>query len=141
MTQREREDKLRRWFSMWTHQTDQGIGDLFALDAVYLESWGPEYHGVEAIRHWFDEWNRRGQVLVWDIRQFFHKDGQTAVEWYFKNKMADGRVEEFEGVSLVRWNDAGRIARLQEFGCNVNRYDPYEHGPVPQFRDEKAAWF
>lgn len=29
-----------------------------------------------------------------DIKQFFHKENQTVVEWYFKNAMNDGRVEE-----------------------------------------------
>ena len=70
-----------------------------------------------------------------------YRENQTVVEWYFKNAMNDGRVEEFDGLSLVRWNSAGQIARLQEFGCNLDRYDPYAHGPEPQFRDERAAWF
>ena len=35
----------------------------------------------------------------------------------------------------------GQICFLQEFGCNTNTYDPYEKGPVPQFRSEKALWF
>lgn len=141
MTEQEREDKLRAWFDMWLRRTGDGILELFAPDGVYIESWGPEYHGADAIRHWFTEWNSRGRVLVWDIKQFFHKGDQTVVEWYFKNAMDDGRVEEFDGLSLVRWNADGQITRLQEFGCNLNRYDPYAHGPVPQFRDEKAAWF
>ena len=55
MTEREREDKIRRWFRMWLDQTDEGISDLFASDGVYIESWGPEYHGADAIRHWFTE--------------------------------------------------------------------------------------
>lgn len=42
-----------------------------------------------------------GRVLTWDIKQFFHKENQTVVEWYFKNAMNDGRVEEFDGLSLV----------------------------------------
>ena len=137
----EREDKLRRWFAMWLNQTDAGIESLFAPDAVYIESWGPEYHGAQTIRHWFTEWNTRGRVLAWDIKQFFHKENQTVVEWYFRDAMDDGRVEEFDGLSLVAWNGAGQIARLQEFGCNLNRYDPYANGPIPQFRDGKAAWF
>ena len=33
------------------------------------------------------------------------------------------------------------ILFLKEFGCNINHYDPYEHGDEPQFRDEKAGWF
>ena len=141
MTEREREDKIRRWFQMWLCQTDEGILELFAPDGVYIESWGPEYHGAQTIRHWFTEWNSRGRVLAWDIRQFFHKGEQTVVEWYFKNAMDDGRVEEFDGLSLVRWNGAGQIARLQEFGCNLDRYDPYAHGPEPRLRDQQAAWF
>ena len=137
----QREAAIRRWFDMWLTKRDTGIRELFAPDAVYIESWGPEYHGADAIRHWFTEWNSRGRVLAWDIRQFFHKGEQTVVEWYFKNAMDDGRVEEFDGLSLVRWNGAGQIVRLQEFGCNLNRYDPYANGPVPRFRDGKAAWF
>lgn len=137
----QREAAIRRWFDMWLQKTDLGIGELFAPDAAYLESWGPEYHGAEKIAHWFREWNSRGTVLRWDIRQFFHKGDQTVVEWYFQNVMKDGAPEAFEGVSLIRWTPDGRICFLQEFGCNENRYDPYRDGPQPQFRDEKAAWF
>ena len=137
----EREQKLRTWFEMWLRQSDEGAEALFDQDAVYIESWGPEYHGAEKIRHWFREWNTRGTVLQWDIRQFFHKDAQSVVGWYFQNAMNDGRQEIFEGMSLIRWTEEGKIAFLQEFGCNVNRYDPYRDGPEPRFRNEGAAWF
>ena len=137
----DREQKIRTWFEMWLRQSDEGVEELFDDGAVYIESWGPEYHGLAKIRHWFREWNRRGRVLQWEIRQFFHKDGQTVVEWYFRNRMDDGRVEAFEGMSLVRWTAEGKICFLQEFGCNESRYDPYENGLAPQFREEKALWF
>lgn len=55
-----REVQIRQWFSMWLDKQDTGIGDLFAPDAVYIESWGPEYHGSGKIKLWFDEWNTRG---------------------------------------------------------------------------------
>ena len=80
-------------------------------------------------------------MLQWDIKQFFHTDSQTVVEWYFKNTMNGGTVEAFEGMSLIRWDQEGRICALKEFGCNENRYDPYQNGPVPQFRDGAAMWF
>lgn len=51
----EREQKIRLWLDMWLRREDLGILELFAPDAVYLESWGPEYHGAAAIRHWFQE--------------------------------------------------------------------------------------
>lgn len=42
-----REEKIRMWFDMWLKKTDHGIMDLFSFDAVYIESWGPEYHGAK----------------------------------------------------------------------------------------------
>lgn len=136
-----RESTIRLWFDMWLKKADVGVLDIFAQDAVYIESWGPEYHGSQKIKLWFDEWNTRGTVLQWDIRQFFHKENQTVVEWYFKNIMLDGRVEAFDGMSLVKWSPEGQIAYLQEFGCNEIRYDPYRNGLRPEFREGSAAWF
>ena len=52
-----REEVIRRWFSMWLEAKDSGIEEIFAPDAVYIESWGPEYRGAALIRHWFTEWN------------------------------------------------------------------------------------
>ncbi len=137
----ERENKIRLWFQMWLQKTDLGMEKIFSEDAVYLESWGPEYHGLQKIALWFHEWNQRGTVQRWDIRQFIHKDDQTIVEWYFRNQMNDGRTEAFEGITLTRWNEDGKIVFLQEFGCNENRYDPYVDGVQPQFPNEKALWF
>ncbi len=136
-----REQAVQRWFDMWLHAQDEGITELFAPDCVYTESWGPEYHGAAQVKHWFDEWNTRGRVLVWEIKQFLHRDDRTAVEWYFKNRMQDGHEEEFDGISLIRWAVDGKIAALKEFGCNIHTYDPYADGPAPRFRDEKANWF
>ena len=136
-----REHIIRLWFDMWLRGTDLGIEEIFAPDAVYTESWGPEYRGAARIKHWFEEWNTRGRVLRWEIRQYFHTDSQTVVEWYFQNAMDGGRSEAFEGMSLIRWTPEGKICALKEFGCNENRYDPYADGPTPRFRDEKAMWF
>ena len=36
-------------------------------------------------------------------KQLFHKDNQTIVEWHFKNKMNEEKVEEFDGISLIVW--------------------------------------
>ena len=37
-----REEVIRRWFSMWLEAHDSGIEEIFAPDAVYIESWGPD---------------------------------------------------------------------------------------------------
>ncbi len=138
---KERESIIQLWFDMWLQKKDLGIQKIFADNAVYIESWGPEYHGLSKIKRWFDEWNHRGAVLQWDIKQFIHADKQTVVEWYFRNSMNDGTVEAFDGVTLTRWNNEGKIIFLQEFGCNENRYDPYQDGLEPHFKGEKAMWF
>lgn len=78
-----REEIIRKWFSMWLSKEDGGILELFSPNAVYIESWGPEYHGSEKIRHWFQEWNERGNVLKWEIQGFFHSGDQTTVCWSF----------------------------------------------------------
>ena len=139
--EKQRESKIRQWFSMWLDRQDTGIEELFVPDAVYIESWGPEYYGSGKIKLWFDEWNSRGTVERWDIRQYFHKGDQTVVEWVFRCTMTDGTVQSFDGLSLIRWNEAGQICFLQEFGCNENRYDPYAQGNTPVFREEQALWF
>ena len=78
----EREAILRRWFSMWLEGKDQGIAALFQEDALYIESWGPQYQGVEKIKHWFTEWNTRGRVLRWDMGACFHRAQETVAVSY-----------------------------------------------------------
>ena len=75
------------------------------------------------------------------VKQFFHKENQTIVEWYFKNKMNNGDIEEFDGISLVEWTEDNKIKALKEFGCNRNTYNPYQESDIPQFRNQKANWF
>ena len=82
----ERERILRLWFDMWLQQQNLGIESIFAEDVVYVESWGPRYQGRDLVKHWFEEWNTRGKVEIWEIRQFFHKGSETVVEWYFQNR-------------------------------------------------------
>ena len=141
MMEQQRERVIRLWFDMWLQARDLGIEQIFAPDCLYTESWGPQYRGADQVSHWFREWNTRGKVVRWDIRQFFHKEDQTVVEWSFRNEMKDGRAEEFDGLSLIRWDGAGRISSLREFGCNTRNYDPYRDGDPPRFREEPAVWF
>jgi len=165
----EREEIIQLWFEMWLKQQDLGIDHIFTEDVIYTESWSPQYRSREAVKHWFEEWNTRGRVAVWDIKQFFHKENQTVAEWYFKNEMASGKTEaifsinytnselennafdatatnsgkteEFDGISLVEWTAENQIKSLKEFGCNRSNYNPYESGDTPRFRDQQTNWF
>lgn len=137
----QREELIRLWFQMWLQKKDLGILKLFTADAVYVESWGPKYHGNAEIKHWFDEWNTRGTVLSWEIDQFFHKQNQTVVEWQFKCKMKNSEVTEFDGISLLKWTKDNRVQFLKEYSCKSDNYDPYQvAADSPQFRDEEVDW-
>ena len=76
----EREKTIRLWFDMWLNQQDMGIDDIFTEDVIYTESWSPQYNNRKTVKHWFQEWNTRGKVVIWEIKQFFHKGDQTIVE-------------------------------------------------------------
>ena len=41
-----REETIRLWFDMWLQKSDLGILNIFSENAVYTESWGPEYHSA-----------------------------------------------------------------------------------------------
>ena len=56
------------------------------------------------IERWFGYWNKRGTVLVWDIKQFIHQTNRTVVEWYFKCEY-DGDIGEFDGMSLIEFSE------------------------------------
>ena len=125
----EREKIIRLWFEMWIKQRDLGIDDIFTNDVIYTESWGPQYENRKTVKHW------------WEIKQFFHQGNQMIVEWYFKNRMNDGNIEEFDGMSFVVWTEDNKIKSLKEFGCSLHNYNPYQDSDIPVFREEKANWF
>ncbi|MDO4720345.1 MAG: nuclear transport factor 2 family protein [Peptostreptococcaceae bacterium] len=138
---KEREKIIRLWFDMWLQQKDLGIDSIFTEDVVYIESWSPKYEDRATVKHWFEEWNTRGKVVEWNIKQYFHSNNQTVVEWYFKNNMNNGDSEEFDGMTLIEWTLDNRIKFLKEFGCNINHYNPYKDSEIPEFNREKANWF
>ena len=128
-----KEEIITLWFNMWLEKKDLGIDRIFSKNILYTESWGSEYRGIEKIKFWFYEWNSHADVLAWDIKQFFHKDNQTIVEWYFKFKEKNEESEDFSGVSLIEWTEDGKIENLKEFMCKLNNYDPYEKSDIPEF--------
>ena len=138
---RNREDIIRLWFDMWIKKQDLGIKDIFANDIVYTESWGPKYNNRSTLELWFKEWNSRAKVETWDIVQFLDFKDQSIVEWHFKSVMNNGKIDEFNGISLVKWDFDYKIIELIEFGCNIDNYNRYAYGEIPKFRKEKSKWF
>ena len=93
-------------------------------NVYYSESWGPEYHGVAQLERWFDDWNRQGQVKQWKIHAFYHQNQNTVVEWNFRCIFA-GKVQQFDGVTIIEWSSDEKIFSLREFGSVSAHTLPY----------------
>jgi hypothetical protein len=119
-----REQIIINYFESWLNKNPLILKEIFEPNAIYIECYGPEYRGLEVIEMWFKDWNKRGIVMVWDIKQFMHDANVTVVEWYFKCEY-DGNVGEFNGVSLIEFNDDNQIIRLKEFQSKLPHYYPY----------------
>lgn len=121
----EREQIVKDYFQSWMNKDIKVLRTAFDSKAVYSECYGPEYHGIDMLERWFTDWNKRGSVLSWDIKQFIHQDNRIAAEWYFKCEY-DGEIGEFDGVSLIEFNMENRIISLKEFQSKLPHYYPYQ---------------
>ncbi|WP_052429562.1 nuclear transport factor 2 family protein [Paenibacillus borealis] len=120
----EREQIIRNYFRSWIDKDNTVLGKIFGPNIIYTECYGPEYHGLDTITKWFDDWNTRGTVLVWTIKQFIHQGSMTAVEWYFKCEY-ESETEAFDGVSLIEFNPDNLIVNVKEFQSKTPHYYPY----------------
>lgn len=112
------------YFQAWISKDESRLADFFASDAVYSECYGPEYRGLIQIVRWFRDWNKRGRVTRWDILGSIRQGNSLAVEWTF-GCVYDGEKSLFNGVSLVEFNEDGKIQSLKEFQSKAEHVFPY----------------
>ncbi|NQX48892.1 nuclear transport factor 2 family protein [Paenibacillus tritici] len=120
----EREQRIEHYFHSWINKDKSVLRTIFSPNIVYSECYGPEYHGLDIILKWFDDWNTRGTVLTWTVKQFIHQGRMTVVEWYFQYEV-DSEIADFDGVSLIEFNTENQIVSLKEFQSKAQHYDPY----------------
>lgn len=118
------ENIIRLYFEAWLKNDLDVIKRVFAENIVYTECYGPEYRGISQIVKWFVEWNKRGRVLEWTIKRVIQQNRTLVVEWFFKNEY-DGAVDEFDGVSIVDFDDDMKILKLCEFQSQSEHCYPY----------------
>ena len=117
-------EKVRVYFDAWLNKNPAPLPELFAADAVYTESYGPQYRSLAEIQRWFDDWNARGTVTQWDIRRLIRQGNTVAVEWYFAC-VYDGEAGAFDGVSVVEFDAEGKICALREYQSKAEHVHPY----------------
>ena len=120
-----RELLIKNCFNSWIEKDSIVFRNSFADDAVYVESWGPAYRNIEHIMAWFNDWNKENHVLQWDIKEFFHFGNICICEWYFKCD-CNNVVAGFDGVSIINFNETGKIRLIKEFQSKTPNNYPYE---------------
>ncbi len=112
-------------FGAWLTKDIDAFLSCFASGVHYRECYGPEYFGIDQLKRWFTEWNRRGTVLRWDILRFIHRDETCVAEWYFECSY-DGVESGFDGVSLITFDGDGRMTQVKEFKSKAEHTRPYQ---------------
>lgn len=115
---------IKAYFAAWLSKDAAVLPVVFADDVVYSECYGPEYRGLDQIKHWFADWNQRGTVLQWDIKNMIESGKTLCVEWYFRCEY-DGNTDGFDGVSWIEFDEQGRIRALREFQSKAEHDFPY----------------
>ncbi|MDL2220730.1 nuclear transport factor 2 family protein [Eubacteriales bacterium OttesenSCG-928-N14] len=123
---KEREQAILSFFDAWLLQDSALLQGVLAEDILYREYWGAQYRGKEQIYRWFEEYNQRTRVLMWDVKHFWHDADVTIVQWYFKNHSDDGNSEECDGVSVVHFAADNTIAQFYDFMAMTDRFSPFE---------------
>lgn len=111
---REKDQIIRDYFKAWIDNDASLLTSIFDANVTYTECYGPEYHGIQQILQWFSDWQLKGSVIAWDIKQFIHQNNIVVVEWYFKCDY-ENNVDGFDGVSIIVFNEESKIISLKEF--------------------------
>jgi Acetyltransferases len=118
------EQTVREYFACWLTKDDAVLPRFFAQDAVYYESYGPAYRGLTEITRWFEDWNRRGTVLRWDMETVLTQGDALVCKWYFECDW-EGTVDGFDGVSWILFDWEGKITELREYQSSLPNTFPY----------------
>lgn len=120
-----RETIITEYFNSWINRDSSVLDKVFVADARYIECYGPAYEGLVQIQRWFKDWHEHGGcALTWKIDKFVHSGEYSICDWYFECEY-DGKIDGFNGVSWIKFNDENKIIELKEYQSKVPNYFPY----------------
>jgi ketosteroid isomerase-like protein len=122
--QHRHERATTEYFAMWVTRDFSRFDVLFAPDCQYEECYGPVYNGLAELHGWFEGMLAKQRVTTWDIHEFIHGGDRHSltVTWTFAATEQDSYI--FDGVSIIHFDEAGRIDRIREFQATHNRVHP-----------------
>ena len=119
------EEIIRKYFACWLNKDEKPLTDIFAEDIIYSECYGPEYHGIRQIQQWFHDWNQKGTVQKWDVKQIYISRNTAIIEWYFQCNYCN-TPGAFDGVTIAQFDGNNKIYNLKEFQSKCDHEYPYE---------------
>jgi len=95
------------------------LASLFAQDGVYHDCFYGSFHGRQAITDMIENhFHRDAEDFKWDMHDAIASNGIGYARYVFsyRSRLADhtGNLGMFEGVAIVRYNDAGEITDYRE---------------------------
>lgn len=115
---------ISKYFNSWIDNDISILPSVFDDNIVYSECYGPEYHGIDQILKWFEDWHMKGRVIEWKIKQFIIQQDTVVAEWYFCCEY-EKNIDGFDGVSIIVLNDNNKIISLKEFQSKAEHEYPY----------------
>lgn len=115
---------IRDYFQAWLKPNIEVIKSIFDKNATYSECYGPIYRNKKEIISWFEKWNKQGKVIAWPIEKILINENTCIVEWHFKCNYQK-KISEFDGVSIIDFNDQNKIILVKEYQSKSQHYYPY----------------
>ncbi|MDK6503232.1 nuclear transport factor 2 family protein [Lactobacillus crispatus] len=115
---------IRDYFQAWLKPNIEVIKSIFDKNATYSECYGPIYRNKKEIISWFEKWNKQGKVIAWPIEKILINENTCIVEWHFKCNYQK-KISEFDGVSVIDFNDQNKIISVKEYQSKSQHYYPY----------------
>lgn len=115
---------IRDYFQAWLKPNIEVIKSIFDKNVTYSECYGPIYRNKREIISWFEKWNKQGKAIAWPIEKILINENTCIVEWHFKCNYHK-KISEFDGVSIIDFNDQNKIISLKEYQSKSQHYYPY----------------
>ena len=115
---------IRDYFQAWLKPNIEVIKSIFDKNATYSECYGPIYRNKKEIISWFEKWNKQGKVIAWPIEKILINENTCIVEWHFKCNYQK-KISEFDGVSIIDFNDQNKIISVKQYQSKSQHYYPY----------------
>lgn len=117
------EEIIRKYFTCWLNKDEKPLTDIFAEDIIYSECYGPEYHGIRQIQQWFHDWNQKGTVQKWDVKQIYISRNTAIIEWYFQCNYCNTQGA-FDGVTIAQFDENTKYTTSKNSSPNATTNIP-----------------